>query len=765
MRPDQANSSFVLQEIFEGNMNAIFDRRRFLQFSLAGGALLIADAPLRYARASESSGDFLGDIGPYLKINEDNTLILGAPSPEIGSGMHTSLPMLIAEELGADFETVSVKQMPIKLLTQPEGGFRWAYGVQGGGGSFTLRRNMDPVRRLAAVTKNVLIASAAEELNVQPEELHTESNHVVHQQSGRRVAFSTLAARASAKPFPEIAEDDDIALKDPSDYSIIGKWQRSKGVEGVVTGDVKFGIDGELPGMLHAVMTRCPYFKGSIASLDDAAARGVPGVRHIVTLDPPAGDLGNQYISAGVAVVADSLWAALKARRLLEIEWNKGDGAGESSASLYEEMAQTQSEPGVEFAKDGEGRAALEGAQKVVEATYELPLLAHATMEPMNCIVHARADSADVVAPGHSCGGMVVNLSRALGIEVPSINMISMRTGGSFGRRLRADMAVEAGLVSRQVNAPVKLVWTREDDMGSDYYRPQSRHIVRAALTEGGKISAWSHSACLATSSAADVELANVMRNTVWADNYPRRLIDNFEIDAHHISWATPNGPWRAPMPTQHAFIVESFINELAAEAGIDPLEFRLRLLGEARDMPYDDHGGPTYNTGRWAVVLQKAAEEAGWGGRLGRRQGRGIAGYFTFGSYCAVVVDVEASRSNDIRVTRIVVAGDAGLIVNPNGFKSQLEGGVLDGLSTALRLKVDVEDGRAVQQNFDSYQFMRMADAPPVVETYLIQGANEVHGTGEIATPPLAPALCDAIYQATGKRIRKLPIGDQLKA
>lgn len=746
-------------------MNAIFDRRRFLQFSLAGGALLIADAPLRYARASATAGDYLGDIGPYLKINPDNTLVLGAPSPEIGTGMHTSLPMLIAEELGADFASVSVKQMPIRLLAREEGGFRWAYGVQGGGGSFTLRRNWDPVRRLAATTRNVLISAASEELGAPAGELRTENNYVVHG-DGRRVSFADIAARAAAKPFPELAENEEIALKDPSDYAIVGKWQRNKGVEDVVTGKAKFGIDGDMPGMLHAVMTRSPYFKGRIVSVNDDAARAVPGVRQIVILDPPEGEMSGRYLAAGVAVVADSLWAAMKARRLLNIEWDKGESAGESSDALFAQMAELQSQPGEEFVKDGEGRAALNGAAKVVEATYELPLLAHATMEPMNCIVHLRDDEIDVVAPGHSCGGIVVNLSRAFGVPVSSINMISMRTGGSFGRRLEADMAIEAALISREANAPVKLVWTREDDIGADHYRPQSRHVLRAALNDDGSVATWAHSACLATqASGDDVEVANVMRNTIWADNYPRRLIDNFEIDVHHISWATPNGPWRAPMPTQQAFVVESFINELAAEAGADPLEFRLRLLGESRDMPYDDFGGPTYSTGRWAAVLQKAAEEAGWGERLRRRQGRGIAGYFTFGSYCAVVVEVEASRSNDIRVTRIVAAGDAGLIVNPNGFKAQLEGGVLDGLSTALRLKIDVEDGRVVQQNFDTYPFMRIADAPTVIETHLIQGADEVHGTGEIAIPPLAPALCDAIYQATGKRIRKMPIGDQLKA
>lgn len=747
-------------------MNAIVDRRRFLQFSLVGGALLIADAPLRYARAAASEGGYLGDVGPYLKINPDNTLVLGAPSPEIGSGMHTSLPMLIAEELGADFSTVTVKQMPIKLLPAEGERFRWAYGVQGGGGSFTLRRNWDPVRRLAAVTRNVLLNAASEALDAPVDELRTQDNHVIHESSGRRIAFSEIAARAAARPFPEIAADEEIALKDPADYSVIGKWQRSKGVEDVVTGKAKFGIDGEMPGMLHAVMTRSPYFKGRVASVNDEAARAVAGVRHIVTIDPPEGDLSGRYIAAGVAVVADNLWAAMKARRLLEIEWDKGESAGQSSEEMFARMAQAQSAPGLEFVKDGEGRAALNGASKIVEATYELPLLAHATMEPMNCIVHVREDGVDVVAPGHSCGGMVLTLSDALGVPLTSINMISLRTGGSFGRRLRADMAVEAALISRRVNAPVKLVWTREDDMGADYYRPQSRHVLRAALDDEGRISAWSHSAALATSNSGDdVNVLEVMRNTIWADNYPRRLVDNFEIDVHHFSWATPFGPWRAPMPTQHAFIVESFINELAAEAGVDPLEFRLRLLGEARDMPYDDHGGPTYNTGRWAAVLKKAASEAGWGENLRRRQGRGIAGYFTFGSYCAAVVDVEASRSNEIRVTRIVVAGDAGLIVNPNGFKAQLEGGVMDGLATALRLKIDIEDGRAVQQNFDAYQFMRIADAPPVVDTYLIQGADEVHGTGEISIPPLAPALSDAIYQATGKRIRKLPIGDQLTA
>lgn len=741
------------------------DRRQFLKFALVGGALMIAEAPLRYARASQNSDDdFLGDIGPYLRIEPDNTLVLGAPAPEIGSGMHTSLPMLIAEEIGADFNSVIVRQMPIKLLRTPEGRFQWAYGVQGGGGSFTLRRNWSPVRRLAAVTRNVLLEAASETLGAPVAELKAENNFVVHEMSGRRVSFAEIAAQAAATPFPQLAEDEEIALKDPSAFVLIGQWQRSKGVKDVVTGKAKFGIDAEMPGMLHAVIARCPYSDGDVVSIDDAKALEVAGVREVVKLDKPSGPAG-PYLAAGVAVVAESFWAAEKARRLLKIEWSKGRSAGDSSQKVMASLGDKLQAPGMEFVKDGKGAEGLADVATTHEAEYELPLLAHATMEPMNCIAHWKGDSIDVIAPCHNSGSVLGAVAGAVGLDMAAVNVSSMRTGGSFGRRLYADWAAEAAALSKKINAPVKLVWTREDDMGADLYRPLSRHRLRAGLNESGAVVAWTHSAAIATRDEQDADFNDRMQNTIWADNFPRRLVENFEIDAHHETWMTPNGPWRAPMPAQQAFIVESFVNELAEKAGADPLEFRLRLLGEAQDLPYEHWGGPTYNTGRWAAVLKKAADEAGWGKKMKRRHGRGLAGYFTFGSYCAVVVDVEASKDNDIRVTRVVVAADAGRIINPNGFKAQLEGGVMDALSTALRLKIDIEDGRTVQSNFHTYQLMRIADAPAVIETHLIEGGDNVHGTGEISLPPLAPALCEAIYRATGKRIRKLPIGDQLKA
>jgi len=726
---------------------------------------MIAETPLGYARSLKNSGNgFLGDIGPYLRIEPDNTVILGAPAPEIGTGMHTSLPMLIAEEIGADFDTVAVRQMPIKLKRAPDGRYSWAYGVQGGGGSFTLRRNWSPVRRLAAVTRTVLMKAASEALDAPVTQLRAENNFVIDEASGRRISFSDIAALASASPFPEIADEDDIPLKEPSGFTLIGQWRRSKGVEDVVTGRAVFGIDAEMPGMLHAVIARCPYFDGDVLSVDDSEAREVAGVKHIVKLDKPAHP-GQPYLAAGVAVVATKFWAAEKARRLLNIEWSKGRGAGESSEQIMAVLEERQQQPGFNLVKDGDGAEALARATAIHEAVYELPILTHATMEPMNCIAHWKGESIVLKAPCHNAGSVVGAVARVTGLDMDAIHLESTRTGGSFGRRLYADWAAEAAILSKQLNAPVKLVWTREDDMASDIYRPPSRHRLRAGLDSDGAISAWSHSAAVATRDEESVDQVDRMQNTIWADNFPRRLVEHFEIDAHHETWMTLNGPWRAPMPAQQAFVVESFINELAEKTGADPLEFRLKLLGEPRDLPYEHWGGPTYNTGRWAGVLKKAAAAAGWGRKVKRRHGRGIAGYFTFGSYCALVVDVEVSKNRDIRVTRVVAAADAGRVVNPNGFRAQLEGGIMDGLSTALRLKIDIEDGRAVQSNFHNYQVMRIADAPPVIETHMIEGGDNVHGTGEIGLPPVAPALCAALYQATGKRIRKLPVGDQLKA
>lgn len=739
-------------------MTVHVDRRTFLAFLTAGGALVVRGAPTG-AQAPDAARGFVGDVGPYLRINPDNTVVVGAPAPEIGTNMTTSIPMLIAEEVGLDWTQVTIRQMPIRLVRGADGRVRRPFGEQGGGGSGTLRGAWNLVRPIAAATRRLLLRAASAELGAPIGELRAENGRVLHDASGRSLPFSAIAARAAALS-AEGADDAEPALKDPSAFSLVGRETPLVGVRDVVTGEARYGLDAEMDGMLHAVIARCPIYGGDVAALDDAAARAVPGVRDVITLAKPGPDDG--YFAAGVAVLADSLWAAMKGRAALDATW-EGDGAEESSAAMAARLRAALDGEGRTVMADGDVAAALAGAAQTVTADYALPMLSHAPMEPPNAVVRVGEDGIDVMTSGHSADSVVANLARASGRSFEDIRFTPSRTGGSFGRRLYTDMVIEAYRLAVATGQPVRVVWTREDDAATDVYRPMSAHRMRGGLDADGRLVAWSHHAALAYNWYGGGDEPHM--HTAWPDNFPRRVIENAELRFTGVEWTPWNGYWRAPMPYQHAFVSESFMNELAAAADADPIAFRLSLLEPARDIPYSHYGGPTYNTGRLAACLRAVAEMADWEAPAPDGVGRGVAGYFTFGGYCAVALEASVSEAGDVRVSRAFVAADSGRVVNPNGFRAQLEGGLMDGLSTALRLKIDVENGRAVQSNFDRYQVMRIADAPPVVETRLIAGADEIHGAGEMAIPPTAPALCEAIFQATGRRIRSLPIGDQLRA
>lgn len=741
-----------------------FSRRSVIKLLAGTGALVIAQgtASALLAEGSKSNVDnFSGDIGPYIRINPDNSIVVGAPSPEIGSGMHTSTTILIADELGADFEQMQVQQLPVKFVPRDNGRYSWAFGPQGGGGSFTTRRSWNSVRRIAAMTRQLLVEAAAKKLGVPSDTLDTQHSYIVHKTTGNRIPFADVASEAAALPFPSIETWADVQVKTADQFTVIGSERKNTASREVVDGSAIYGIDAELEGMVHAAIEHAPTYTATISAVNEAVVKAVPGVVDVVKLEAPN---GIAYQKHAVAVVADSFWAAQKGLEALEVEWNQPPiPATDSTVEMHEELHRLLRTPGQLVVRDGEGKDPILSSETSIDVEYALPSLAHATMEPMNCIVDANSERVFVIEPGHNAYTTVALISEAAGVGLDGIDFELTRTGGSFGRRLWSDYALETYWISKAVGRPVKLVWSRESDMSVDGFRLMSRQRLRGSVDENGRISSWHHTTAHASSVNGDrPEPDERYSETIWTGNFPRGLVSNFELDFHSVDWNVMQGAWRAPMPSQQGYIVESFMNELAHAAGQDPLAFRLKHLEGVDELPYDHWGGPTWSPQRLANCLKTAAENAGWRKETPDGYAQGISGYFTFGSYCALVVD--ATVKNGVpHVKKVTAAIDCGRCINPNGTRAQIEGGINDALSAALAQSAIVEEGRAVRTNFDSYQMMRIDLAPPEIEVHILQGSEEIFGTGEISVAPFASALTDALFQLTGKRIRELPIGNQL--
>jgi isoquinoline 1-oxidoreductase beta subunit len=731
------------------------DRRQFLVagISVAGGLVLGLPG---VGRTTENGGRM---IGFFVEIGADGSVIIGSNQPEIGQGARTALPMLVAEELDVDWSAVSVRQMPLGIVKTADG-YAWKYGGQGVGGSTGLTSNWDYLREVGATARLQLMRAAANRHGVDVGQCTTRPGVVVC--AGTEIPYGELVADASLLPLPEAAPP----LKNPDDYRIIGTERPTVDAREIVTGTTKFGIDTSMPGMRYAVIARAPVLNARVRSFDDTAARKVPGVLDVFVIEGPEPGAPYFILASGVAVVATSTWAAIQGRKSLTIEWQQSPNADDSSERFWQQNEAMMAGPGQVVLDDGDFEGAMAEADTVIERRYRVPFVAHASLEPQNCYAHVEKDRCHVIAPTQMPAGASRSAASVTGLPRENISIDMTRVGGGFGRRLTNDYVAEACIISQKTGWPIKLQWTREDDMQHDFYRPGGLHELRAGLDANGDITAWMHR--LASGSKyyrrPDMPDENLWEAELYIDDFPRRIVDNLRLEYFHNAIGLPRGSWRAPAHNVNAFVVQSFLDEIAYETGQDTLEFRLNLLGEERELEYSNHGGPTFNPGRQARLLAFVAERIGYGKTLPAGSGIGLAAHFTFGGYAAHAIEVTVSDSGDLAIDRVVAAIDCGLPVHPNAVEAQLEGATIDGLSTALGQEITVSGGKVEQTNFHNYPLARIAMVPAQFETHILPYNDVPTGAGEIGLPSAAPALTNAIFAATGKRIRQLPIANQLK-
>lgn len=732
-------------------------RRSFLSYGLSAGALLVAAPTGLLGRAhAANQHEPAGGLSPLAEIRPDNSILFFSPSPDMGQGVDTSLAMLFAEELDADFDRVTSKPLAYGIKQGEDGRLTFKAVPQFAGGSTSTPRNWPLLRAMGRTTRQLLLQAAAWQLGVPLEDLRTEKSHVLAP-DGTRISYGSLAAAAAAETLPEGFEPE---LKARSDWSIIGTPRKQGATRDIVMGKPLYAMDMDYPGAKAAMIARSPYLDGYVEALDDTAARALDGVIDIVVLERPDPERYYTYLAAGVAVVAEDIWTAAKARDLLNITWNRGPFPNESSEELHAQCDRLLEGEGQIVRNDGDFNAAMSSAARTIRRTYKLPLVSHAQLEPQNCLAHVREDDLTIIAPMQSPGGAGRIAAAITGIDRLNMDIRYTRLGGGFGRRLSNDHVAEAVTISKATGLPIRLQWTREDDLAHDFYRPMGHHELVAAFDGAGKMTAWSHRLA---GTPKYYRRDNTTPDTLfgadlYVDDFPAALVDNLRHEYFVARSGTPQGSWRAPAHTANAFVVQSFLDEIADELNEDPLALRLRLLGAPQELEYGQHGGPVFDTGRLAHVLRVAAEQAGWGKTMPRGQAQGIAGHFTFGGYCALVADVELMEGGDFRVRRVTGAVDVGTVVNPEGVRAQMEGGINDGLSTARGQEVIYEAGRMVNDNFDRYRMMRIKDAVPEIDVHIVESEAAPSGMGEMSIPPLAPAVANAVVRAGGRRMRAQP-------
>lgn len=738
-------------------------RRHFLRVSLAaGGALLIGVQRLRGEELPpELLGDDLTAIGPFIRVERDNRVVIGARGCEIGQGVMTSLPMLIAEELDVDWAQVRVVQLPYGYVDTDKGPAS-RYGDQGAGGSTSIPQGWKDLRQAGATARWLLLQAAAAEWKLSADSLRTDAGQVIAP-DGRKLSYGALARSAAGLSPP----DQPVPLKSPEQYRIIGHPTRTADGRAIVTGQSRFGIDEYAANALVAVIARCPHLDGTLESFDDTETRKVAGVRDVVPIPGPKPDAPfDGVLAAGVAVLADHTWAALKGREALELAWKEGPWAKESTGALAARANELldKDENGVEVRTDGDFAKARKQARQVIEARYEMPFLAHATMEPPGALIEIKQDRARLVASLQDPEGASELIARLTGLARKDVEVRMTRAGGGFGRRLKNDFVAEAVLIAKAAGRPVKLMWTREDDLQHDFYRPFGVHAMTAAIDRKKRITGWSHR-CAAT--PRDYRSAAAANRPAWngcigPDDFPAGMVANLDKRFFALESGMPRGAWRAPVHAFQAFAMQCFIDEIAVATKQDALQLQLELIGEPRQLPYQGHGGPVLDTGRLANVLRLAAEKIGWGARRTDGHGLGIACHYTFGGYAAHGFEVSV-QGDELRIHRAVCVADIGRVVNPLGAQAQMMGGTIDAISAALHQAITVKDGQVQQKNFPDYPLLRMARAPREVEVVLVESGAEPSGAGEIGVPSAAPALANAVYAATTVRVRRLPLMPEL--
>jgi isoquinoline 1-oxidoreductase beta subunit len=702
-------------------------RRDFLRTGLlAGGGLVLGlHLPVKGAEPGKKDGPVA--LNAFVRIGSDETVTVIVNHSEMGQGPYTSVPMLVAEELDAEWDKVRFEAAPVAKVYNHS-----VYGIQMTGGSTSTWSEWDRVRKAGATARAMLIAAAAAEWNVEPGTCRTEPGHVVHAASGKKLSYGKLAEKAADLKPPE-----NVKTKDPKEFRIVGKPTRRLDTPDKVNGKAVFGLDVNLPGMLVAVVARSPVFGGKLKSFDGEKAKAIPGVKHVVE------------IPRGVAIVADGFWPAKKGREALSIVWDEGPLAGLDSAKQLEEYKALAKKPGVTARKEGDAGGAFDEAAKKFEAEYDVPYLAHATMEPMNCVADVKPDRCEVWVGTQFQTGDRDAAAEEAGLKENQVTLHTTFMGGGFGRRAVPDchFVREAVQLSKKLKLPVKVIWTREDDTRGGFYRPRAYHTVRAGLDGDGKIAAWEQHLVLQSflvGTPFEALIKDGIDETAveGAKDIPY-AIPNLRVDWHPAPQGVPCLWWRSVGHTHTAFVVETMIDELAHAAGKDPVEFRRALL--------DGHP-------RFKRVLEFCAEKAGWGKEVPAGRGRGIAVHESFGSYVAHVAEVSVADSGKVRVHRVVAAIDCGPVVNPDTVAAQLEGATAFALSAALYGEISFEHGRVKQRNFHDYPMLRMNEMP-AVETHVVPSTEKMGGVGEPGVPTVAPAVVNAIFAVTGKRLRRLPI------
>jgi isoquinoline 1-oxidoreductase beta subunit len=717
-------------------------RRTFLKLTgLAGGGLTLAACSVKGTDpvSTEPGTDY--EFNEFVNVGSDGTILIYSKTPEIGQGIKTSFPMIVAEELDADWNDVVVEQARIDTAV---------YGRQRAGGSRSIATAWNQLREAGAAARLMLRRAAAEAWQVPVEECLTANSVVTHEASGRSLTYGELADAAAQLPIPDKVE---LTLKARDEYTLIGERITGVDNEKVVTGQPLFGTDQSLPGMLYAAYHKCPATGGRVAAANLDDVRALPGIRDAFVLE------GNDLVSEvmpGVAIIGDSTWATQQARAQLSVEWDETEASKDSLSDITGEAERLSRVQGKEVLYDfGDAEQALAAATRTHEAFYSYPFVSHAPLEPQNCTAWYRDGEIEIWAPTQSPDQAIGSVANVLGIPREKITLHVTRVGGGFGRRLMNDYVCEVAAIARQVGAPVKLQWTREDDMAHDFYRPAGYHALRAGLDASGSLSAWQDHFITFTHDGE----APVRGGDMRPGEFPEGIIDDYKVTQTLLPLGTPCGPWRSPRSNAIAFAVQSFIHEMANVAERDHVDFLLELMGEPRWL---DPGNPrVMNTGRAAAVIKLAAEKAGWGQPLPEGRGLGLAFYFSHAGHFAEVADVSVDADRKLIVHRVTVAGDVGPIVNMSGAENQCQGSVMDGLSTMLGLEITIENGRVQESNFHQYPIMRMHNAP-IVDVHFIQSDYPPTGLGEPALPPLAPAVCNAIFAATGQRVRTLPLSKE---